>query len=58
MVVLNSMNDAFATFEYDTNKVTIIQNDLTVKEYPVKPKQEVAVDMLNTLSDILIKKRI
>jgi phosphopantothenoylcysteine decarboxylase / phosphopantothenate---cysteine ligase len=58
MVVLNSMNDAFATFEYDTNKVTIIQNDLTVKEYPVKPKQEVAVDILNTLSDILIKKEV
>lgn len=55
MVVLNSMNDAYATFEYDTNKVTMIQKDLTVKEYPVKPKSEVAVDIINTVAEIIIK---
>lgn len=55
MVVLNSMNDAYATFEYDTNKVTIIQKDLTIKEYPVKPKAEVAVDIIKTVAEIITK---
>lgn len=55
LVVLNSMNDAFATFEYDTNKVTLIKKDLTLREYPVKPKSEVAIDILNTVAELIMK---
>ena len=55
MVVLNSMNDAYATFEYDTNKITLIQRDLTPREFPVKQKSEVANDLLNAINKIIIK---
>src|SRR5204862_2796826 len=33
MVILNSMNDSNATFGYDTNKITIIKNDFSKKEF-------------------------
>ena len=49
MIVLNSLNDAGAGFGYDTNKITIF--DRTGKEYSfdTKTKQEVAVDIVNTI---------
>lgn len=49
MIVLNSLNDTGAGFGYDTNKITIF--DRTGKEYPfdTKTKQEVAVDIVNTI---------
>ena len=49
MIVLNSLNDAGAGFGYDTNKITIF--DRTGKEYAfdTKTKQEVAVDIVNTI---------
>lgn len=50
MVVLNSMNDANATFGFDTNKITIIKSDYTQKEYPLKSKPEVAVDIVNEIA--------
>lgn len=56
MVVLNSMNDAYATFEYDTNKITLIQQDFTVEEFPVKQKSEVAVDITKAIEKIFLKK--
>ncbi len=34
MVVLNSMNDAGATFEHDTNKVTILKKDSSIHRIP------------------------
>lgn len=46
MVVLNSMNDANATFGYDTNKITIIRNDFSSTEYSLKSKKEVAEDIV------------
>lgn len=46
MVVLNSMNDANATFGYDTNKITIIKNDFSKTEYALKSKKEVAEDIV------------
>lgn len=57
MVVLNSMNDAYATFEYDTNKVTMIQKDFAPKEFPVKNKAEVAVDIIKEIAGIIIQKQ-
>ncbi|MDT0555159.1 bifunctional phosphopantothenoylcysteine decarboxylase/phosphopantothenate--cysteine ligase CoaBC [Patiriisocius hiemis] len=46
LIVLNSLNDKGAGFKGDTNKVTLIDKDN--KEYPfsVKPKAEVAKDIL------------
>lgn len=48
-VVLNSLNDKGAGFGTDTNKVTFITKDM--KEFPIelKPKIEVALDILNLI---------
>jgi phosphopantothenoylcysteine decarboxylase/phosphopantothenate--cysteine ligase len=46
MVILNSMNDAGATFGTDTNKITVIKNDFTRTDYPLRSKREVAEDIV------------
>ncbi|CAN5639833.1 hypothetical protein BH10BAC3_BH10BAC3_10480 [soil metagenome] len=38
IVLLNSINDAGATFEHNTNKVTILKKDKQMHSYPVKLK--------------------
>lgn len=53
MVVLNSMNDANATFGYDTNKISVIKKDFTQKQFPLKHKTGVALDIVQELSAIL-----
>ena len=47
-IVLNSLNDKGAGFQYDTNQITILNND---KEYPypLKSKTEVARDIVDFL---------
>ena len=55
MVVLNSMNDANATFGYDTNKITTIKKDLSKKEFSLKQKSEVAKDIVKEITSILIR---
>ena len=47
-IVLNSLNDKGAGFQYDTNRITILNND---KEYPypLKNKTEVARDIIDFL---------
>ena len=56
MVILNSMNDNQATFEHDTNKITIIKRDLTHKTFPLKSKKEVAKDIVHQISVQVIRK--
>ncbi|MEP7256516.1 MAG: bifunctional phosphopantothenoylcysteine decarboxylase/phosphopantothenate--cysteine ligase CoaBC [Ferruginibacter sp.] len=53
MIVLNSLNNAGAGFGHDTNKITIF--DKTGKEYPfeTKSKKEVAIDIVNTIIQLL-----
>ena len=51
-IVLNSLNDKGAGFRHDTNKVTIISGTET-KEYPLKPKSEVARDIIDELAERL-----
>jgi phosphopantothenoylcysteine decarboxylase/phosphopantothenate--cysteine ligase len=58
MVVLNSMNDANATFGFDTNKISIIKNDFTQKNFPLKPKSEVANDIVSEIKTFLSHKNI
>lgn len=48
-IVLNSMNDAGAGFGGNTNKIQIIGRDGEVVAYPVKPKHEVARDIVHTI---------
>ena len=54
MVILNSMNDANATFGYDTNKINIIKRDGQMKEFPLKQKSEVAKDIVYEISSLMI----
>jgi len=48
-IVLNSLNDAGAGFGYETNKITIIDKDRHSSYFDLKPKTEVAVDIIDKL---------
>ena len=47
-IVLNSLNDAGAGFRHDTNKISIIDRKGRT-DYPLKPKTEVAQDIIDRL---------
>ena len=46
-IVLNSLQDKGAGFKNDTNKITIITEREEVKEFELKPKPEVAKDIID-----------
>jgi phosphopantothenoylcysteine decarboxylase / phosphopantothenate---cysteine ligase len=48
------MNDANATFGYDTNKLTVLKKELLPKEFSLKRKSEVAKDIVKEISSLLI----
>ena len=48
-IVLNSTKDKGATFEVDTNKISIIEKDLSVTNYDLKEKSEVAKDIVSSI---------
>jgi len=50
MIVLNSLQDKGAGFRHDTNKVKII-SATEVKDFPLKTKKEVAVDIVKEIID-------
>ncbi|MEG1728339.1 MAG: bifunctional phosphopantothenoylcysteine decarboxylase/phosphopantothenate--cysteine ligase CoaBC [Bacteroidaceae bacterium] len=47
-IVLNSLNDSGAGFQYDTNKITILSHKEEIL-YPLKQKTEVAKDIIDYL---------
>ena len=49
LIVLNEMNTCGVGFKTQTNKVTIIDRNDNVTEYELKPKKEVALDILNAI---------
>lgn len=51
-IVLNSLRDKGAGFNYDTNKITII-NQTEAKPFDLKPKAEVAKDIVDEICDLL-----
>lgn len=51
LIVLNSLRDEGAGFQSDTNKVTLISRNNKVVPFEVKPKNEVAKDILNYIID-------
>lgn len=51
-IVLNSLNDAGAGFRHDTNKISIIDKQGRT-DYPLKPKTEVAQDIIDRLVSAL-----
>lgn len=46
-IVLNSLNDTGAGFQHDTNKISIINKNGKITEYPLKSKSEVASDIID-----------
>lgn len=55
IIVLNSLKDKGAGFNYNTNKITIIDKNNNIDEYELKPKPEVAIDILNKIITLLDK---
>jgi len=48
-IVLNTVNDAGAGFQTDTNKVKLVLKNGKILEYPLKSKTKVAEDIVNQL---------
>ncbi|HZW38354.1 MAG TPA: bifunctional phosphopantothenoylcysteine decarboxylase/phosphopantothenate--cysteine ligase CoaBC [Ignavibacteriaceae bacterium] len=53
LIVLNSLKDEKAGFEFDTNKITIINKDGLKKEFPLMSKFEAANKILDEVVNIL-----
>ena len=53
LIVLNSLNDAGATFGHDTNKITLFGRDGLELGYDRKPKQQVAKDIVDQVVKLL-----
>lgn len=49
LIVLNSLNDEGAGFGHDTNKVTFIDHHFNITPMDLKPKTEVAQDIINLI---------
>jgi phosphopantothenoylcysteine decarboxylase / phosphopantothenate---cysteine ligase len=52
-IVLNSIRDNGAGFGFDTNKISILRRDDTVKAFDLKSKTEVATDIINEIHESL-----
>jgi phosphopantothenoylcysteine decarboxylase/phosphopantothenate--cysteine ligase len=48
-IILNSLQDKGAGFATDTNKITIIDKDFSLKTFELKSKAAVAVDIMNEI---------
>jgi phosphopantothenoylcysteine decarboxylase / phosphopantothenate---cysteine ligase len=53
LIVMNSLNDKGAGFNYDTNKVTLFDRNGTATDLPLKSKQEVAKDIVTAITGIM-----
>jgi phosphopantothenoylcysteine decarboxylase/phosphopantothenate--cysteine ligase len=53
LIVLNSLNDKGAGFGYDTNKISIIQKNNKIVDFPLKSKKDVAVDIINEIISLI-----
>lgn len=49
LLILNSLNDKGAGFEYDTNKVTFVKPNNKLINFELKQKSEMAKDILNQI---------
>ncbi len=53
LIVLNSLNDKGAGFEFDTNKISIIDKSNKVDNFELKSKSAVAHDIFNKIVSLL-----
>jgi len=51
-IVLNSLREKGAGFQFDTNKIKIIDNNGVVTSFELKTKKEVAADIVNKLIEL------
>jgi phosphopantothenoylcysteine decarboxylase/phosphopantothenate--cysteine ligase len=51
LIVLNSLNDQGAGFGHDTNKITILDKDNKIRNFGLKSKKEVAMDILDAIHE-------
>lgn len=56
-IVLNSLAEAGAGFQVDTNKITILSKDGSKIIYPIKLKTEVANDIIDQLNNVIRAKK-
>jgi phosphopantothenoylcysteine decarboxylase/phosphopantothenate--cysteine ligase len=54
-IVLNSLAEAGAGFNFDTNKITIVDSNNNITQFELKSKREVAVDIVEKLCTYLVK---
>jgi len=54
LIVLNSLKDEGAGFEFKTNKVSLITNASEIIEIPLKLKSEIAKDIVNYIEEKLM----
>jgi phosphopantothenoylcysteine decarboxylase/phosphopantothenate--cysteine ligase len=52
-IVVNSLEDKGAGFQCDTNKISIIDDEGGITDYPLKSKSDVAKDIIEKLSEKL-----
>lgn len=53
LIVLNSLRDAGAGFQHDTNKISILSKDNKIQHFELKTKVEVAKDIIEALLNLL-----
>lgn len=53
MIILNSLRDEGAGFGHDTNRVTIIDRNDNIDKFELKPKDQVASDILNRIISLI-----
>lgn len=53
LIVLNSLNDKGSGFEYDTNKITILDKRDKIQFFELKSKREAAFDILEAVANIM-----
>ena len=53
LIVLNSLNDKGAGFGHDTNRISILKKDNSRLDFNLKPKTEVANDILDEIEKLL-----
>ena len=53
IIVLNSLNESGAGFEYSTNKITIIDRYKNIDKFELKTKEEAARDILDKIVSMI-----
>jgi len=55
LIILNSLNDNGVGFTHETNKITIIDKNNKTQSFKLKPKKEVARDIVNRIISLIYK---